>query len=110
MPLPTNPNILQAVHTVYTTDLALPEEWTKDERTNFIEAEADKITWMARARAATLADRSIQDWTRRHGGQLPSPAIQTALRTQARADAVRQILSTELYELITDTDTDTEAD
>ena len=54
----------------------------------------------ARAHAATLGDRSIRDWACRHGGQLPNPSTQAALRTQARADAVRQVLSTELYELI----------
>lgn len=99
-----DPGILHAVQTVYTTDLGLPEEWTDDQRTEFIAAEADKITWMARAQAATLGDRSIHDWTRRHGGQLPNRSTQTALRTQARAHAVRQVLSTELYELIIDTD------
>ncbi len=55
---------------------------------------------MARAAAATLGERSIHDWARRHGGQLPSPSTQTTLRTQARAHVVRQVLSAELYELI----------
>jgi hypothetical protein len=98
-----DPDILHAVQTVYTTDLGLPEEWTNAQRTEFIDAEADKITWMARAQAATFCDRSIHDWTRRHGGP-PSPSTQTALRIEARTQAVRQVLSTELYELIIDTD------
>ena len=66
----------------------------------FIRDEADRITWMARAHAATLGDLSIRDWTCRHHGQMPDPLTQTALRTEARAQAVRQVLSTELYELI----------
>lgn len=100
MPPPVDPAIHRAVQTVYTTDLGLPEEWTDAQRADFINEEADIITWKARAHAATLGDRSVQDWARRHGGQLPNPATQTALRTQARAEAVRQVLSTELYELI----------
>ncbi len=103
MPPPVDPAIHRAVQTVYTTDLGLPEEWTQAHRADFIDAEVDKITWMARATAATLGERSIQDWTRRHGG-LPNLSTQSALRAQARAQAVRQVLSTELYELIIDPD------
>lgn len=100
MPPPIDPAIHRAVQTVYTTDLGLPEEWTQVQRADFIDAEVDKITWMARAHAATLGERSIQDWTRRHGGHLPNQSTQSVLRAQARAQAVRQVLSTELYELI----------
>lgn len=107
MPPPVDPAIHHAVQTVYTTDLGLPKEWTDAQRTEFIDDEADKITWMARADAADLGDRSIHDWAaRRHGGQLPNPSTQTALRAQARADAVRQALGTELYELIPTEDDD----
>ncbi len=100
MPPPVDPAVHRAVQTVYTTDLGLPEEWTEAQRADFIDAEVDKITWMARADAGTLGERSIHDWTRRHGSQLPNLSTQTALRAQARAQAVRQVLSTELYELI----------
>ncbi len=100
MPPGVDPDILHAVQTVYTSDLELPQEWTDAQRAGFIDAEADKMTWMARAHAATLADLSIRDWTRRNHGQIPDPVTQSALRTEARAQAVRQVLSTELYELI----------
>jgi nitrous oxide reductase accessory protein NosL len=85
MPPPVDPAIRRAVQTVYTTDLGLPEEWTEAQRADFIDAEIDKITWMARADAATLGERSIHDWARRHGGQLPNLSTQSALRAQARA-------------------------
>lgn len=100
MPPPADPAIRRAVQTVYTTDLGLPEEWTEAQRADFIDAEIDKITWMARADAATLGERSIHDWARRHGGQLPNLSTQSALRAQARAQAVRHVLDAELYELI----------
>lgn len=99
MPLPTNPDILRAVHAVYTTDLALPEEWTTDQRTEFIRDEADKITWMARAQAETLAETSIRRWAQCNR-KTPDSLTQSVLRTAARAQAVRQVLSGELYELI----------
>lgn len=105
MPPPVDPAIHRAVQTVYTTDLGLPEEWTDTQRADFIDAEVDKITWMARADAETLGERSIHDSTRRHGGQLPNLSTQTALRAQARTQAVRQVLS-ELYELIPAEDDD----
>ena len=51
MPPPVDPAVHRAVQTVYTTDLGLPEEWTEAQRADFIDAEVDKITWMARADA-----------------------------------------------------------
>ncbi|MGF2952120.1 hypothetical protein ACOJVP_07205 [Mycobacterium sp. THU-M116] len=99
MPIPTNPDILRAVHTAYTTDLGLPEEWTDDQREEFIRTEAGKITWMARARAETLAEAGIRHWAQRNR-QMPDPLTQSALRIASRAQAVHQVLSGELYELI----------
>lgn len=102
MPPGIDPGILHAVHTVYSTDLGLPEDWTDAQRTAFLEREADDITWMARAHAATLGDLRIQQWSRGHGGHDPNPSTRAVLRAQARAEALRQVLNTELYELIAD--------
>ncbi|WP_333893235.1 hypothetical protein [Mycolicibacterium gadium] len=100
IPLETDPGILHAVKAVYTTDLGLPYDWTYAQRAEFIEYEADKITWMVRAQASTLGDQSIEQWTRRHDGRAPDPMVQSALRTAARAQALHIVLNTELYELI----------
>lgn len=100
MPLETDPSILHAVKTVYTTDLGLPDDWTDAQRADFILAEAEKITWMVRAEASTLGDQSIEQWTRRHDGRAPDPRVRTALRIAARAQALHIVLNTELYELI----------
>ena len=105
MPLETDPNILHAVQTVYTTDLGLPEEWTDAQRAEFIAAEADKITWMVRAEAGTLIDRWVEQWTRRHS-VAPSPSIRNALSVEARRDAFQSILYAELYEMINCDDED----
>ena len=104
MPLDIDPNILSAVQSVYTTDLGLPDDWTDARRAEFIEAEAGKITWMVRAQASTLGDQSVEQWTRRHGGN-PNSSVQNALRIAARTEALQIVLDTELYELIaSDTD------
>ncbi|MBY0286557.1 MAG: hypothetical protein K2X52_05360 [Mycobacteriaceae bacterium] len=107
MPLETAPGILHAVKTVYTTDLGLPEGWTDAQREEFIEYEANKITWMVRAQASTLGDRSIEEWTRRHDGRAPDPRVRSALRIAARAQALHIVLNTELYGL-TASDTEDE--
>jgi hypothetical protein len=91
---------LSAVYTVYTTDLGLPDDWTDARRAEFIAAEADKITWMVRAQASTLGDQSVEQWTRRHGGNDPNPTVRSALKIAARTQALHFVLNTELYELI----------
>lgn len=100
MPLNADPAILHAVLTVYTTDLSLPEEWTDTQRAEFITAEAEKITWMVRAEAGTIGDRRIEDWSRRTGGEIPDDELRAAMMTLARDQALAQVMSTELYELI----------
>ncbi|WP_133056228.1 hypothetical protein [Mycolicibacterium tusciae] len=100
MPLETDPSILHAVKTVYTTDLGLPHDWTDAQRAELIEYEADKITWMVRSQASTLGDQSIEQWTRRNDGRAPDRMVRSALRTAARAQALHIVLNTELYELI----------
>ena len=101
MPLEADPEILRAVEKVYTTDLGLPEDWTDAQRSEFITYEAEKITWMVRAGAGTVGDRSIEDWTRRSGGQAPDSAVRDTLMAEARAQALALVLNTELYDLIT---------
>jgi hypothetical protein len=104
MPLDIDPNILSAVQSVYTTDLGLPEDWTAARCSEFIEAEAGKITWMVRAQASTLGDQRVEQWARRHGLR-PKSIVENALRIAARTEALHIVLDTELYELIaSDTD------
>lgn len=99
MPLETDPQILRAVQLVYTTDLRLSDDWTDAQRNAFISEEAETITWMVWARAGTLGDQSVEHWQRRHGSY-PSPTEQSTLRITARAEALKYVLQTELYELI----------
>ncbi|MDG5481918.1 hypothetical protein [Mycolicibacterium gadium] len=102
MPLSVNQQILDAVSTVYSTELGLPEDWTDHQRADFIAAEADKIAWMVRAEASTIGDRLIAELGRRSGGTILRLEVRTELMAAARVQAFDSVLSTELYELIAD--------
>ena len=95
-----DPEILTAVQTVYSTDLGLPEEWTDPQRTEFITAEAAKISSMAASMAETLWEQAITAWSRHRNGQTPSHATKVALLEAARKQAAQTVLNNELYELI----------
>ncbi len=99
MPLPTDEGILSTVKTVYTTDLALPDEWDSDQRRGFFEAEAEKIAWMVRAEADTISDENIEKWISQYGCY-PDSSTQRTIRLVARDEAIQSVLKTELYELI----------
>lgn len=95
-----DPEILKAVQTVYSTDLGLPEEWTPKQRTEFLTAEADKISSMAASMAEELWEKAIAVWSRNRGGKTPNHATKVALLESARAQAAQTVLNNELYDLI----------
>lgn len=100
MPLETDPTILSAVDTVYSTELGLPEDWNDAQRSSFIAHEAEVITWMVCAEAGTIGDRSVQEWTRRSGGRVPDHAERIVLIAEARRQALERVLRTQLYEQV----------
>ncbi len=100
MPLATDPQILNAVQEVYTTDLALPEDWTEPQRAAFIAEEAEVITWMVCAEAGTIGDRNVDEWARRNG-HAPDDALRATLMAKARQLAYESVLDRQLYEQIT---------
>lgn len=104
MPLHIDSTILNIVQSVYTTDLGLPDDWPDARRTEFIEAEAGKITWMVWSQASTLADENVEKWARQHGAR-PNSFVRDALRNAAQDAAYHAVLNTELFELIAE-DTD----
>ncbi|KUH91851.1 hypothetical protein AU187_04315 [Mycobacterium sp. IS-1556] len=95
-----DPEILKAVQTVYSTELSLPEEWTPEQRTDFLTAEADKISSMAASMAEELWEKAIAAWSRQRNGQTPNHATKVALLESARAQAAQTVLNNELYDLI----------
>lgn len=96
----TDPEILKAVQTVYSTDLGLPEEWTPERRNQFLMAEADKISAMAASMAEELWEKAIAVWSRNRNGKTPNHATTVALLEAARAQAAQTVLNNELYDLI----------
>ncbi|BBZ04199.1 hypothetical protein MCHIJ_36360 [Mycolicibacterium chitae] len=99
MPLALDPEVLSTVQAVYSSELGLPDDWTQSRRTAFLNAEAEKITWMVRARAGTIGDERVYQWTRQHG-MPPDLETQRQLFSSARTEALRAVLRSELYELI----------
>lgn len=95
-----DPEILKAVQTVYSTDLGLPEDWTEEQRRQFLTAEADKISSMAASMAEELWEKAIAVWSRNRNGKTPNHATKVALLEAARAQAAQTVLNNELYELI----------
>lgn len=95
-----DPEILKAVQTVYSTDLGLPEEWTPEQRDQFLMAEADKISSMASSMAEELWEKAIAVWSRNRNGKTPNHATKVALLEAARAQAAQTVLNNELYDLI----------
>ena len=95
-----DPEILKAVQTVYSTDLGLPEGWTREQRDQFLMAEADKISSMASSMAEELWEKAIAAWSRNRNGKTPNHATKVALLEAARAQAAQTVLNNELYDLI----------
>lgn len=102
-----DPEILNAVQTVYSTDLSLPDEWTPQQRSEFLTAEADKISSMAGSMTETLWEQAIAAWSRSRNGQTPNHATKVALLDAARVQATKTVLNNELYELIETDENDT---
>lgn len=100
-----DPEILKAVQTVYSTDLSLPEEWSPQQREQFLMSEADKISSMASSMAEELWEQAITVWSRNRNGKTPNHATKVALLEAARAQAAKTVLNNELYEPI-ETDED----
>ncbi|BBY46871.1 hypothetical protein MARA_03010 (plasmid) [Mycolicibacterium arabiense] len=95
-----DPEILKAVQTFYSTDLSLPEEWTPEQREQFLTTEADDISSMAASMAEELWEKAIAAWSRQRNGKTPNHATKVALLEAARAQAAQTVLNNELYDLI----------
>ncbi len=99
MPLAIDPEVLRTVQAVYNSELGLPDDWSDSRRAAFLNAEAEKITWMVRAQAGAIGDERVYQWTRQHGVP-PDLELQRHLFGSARSEALRAVLRSELYELI----------
>lgn len=104
----TIPEVQKAVHHVYTTNLSLPPDWTEHQRLQFLTEEAQTISEMVLLNAATQSRHDIETWRREHPDQHLNPTIEEHLSQVAYNSAMRNVLNTELFDLIAPTDPDNE--
>lgn len=95
----TSPEIRQIVDNFYDQHLLLPEEWTARQREDYLETQAANISRQVADLAATMGERAVKDWKRRHG-QAPDYLTRVGLLNTARSQAMETVLTNELYEQI----------
>ncbi|OKH77659.1 hypothetical protein EB75_01225 [Mycobacterium sp. ST-F2] len=94
-----NPELAQIVNEVYTNHDLLPPEWTPQQRQDFLQREAARLSRHVAELAADMADQAVKDWINRHGDH-PDYLTKTGLVNNATNQATELVLSQELYELI----------
>lgn len=95
----TSNEIQQIVTEVYTTHDLLPSEWTPQQRQDFLDREAGRISRQVAALAAEMTDQAVQEWISRHGDH-PDFLTKAGLVNNVTNQAKHLVLSQELYELI----------
>lgn len=99
----TSPEIRQIVTETYNQHLPLPAHWTAQQRQQFLEAEAQRISHQVANVAAQMADQAVRQWQDQHG-QHPDYLTKVGLLNTTRAQAMEIVLNSELYEKIPQTD------
>ncbi len=95
----TSPEIHHIVDNVYTNHLELPPEWTPQQRQDFLDEEASRISVQVDDLAAEMAAATIKQWTQ-DKGQHPDYMTTVGMHNTARLQAMEIVLSQELYSLI----------
>lgn len=89
----------QAVDEVYRQWLALPAEWTHEQRNRFIDLETDRLDRKAFDLTMDLRAAAIRGWMTEHG-QHPDHDTTIRLHQTAEQNAREAIVRTELYDTI----------
>jgi hypothetical protein len=95
----TSPEIWQIVTAVYTNHDLLAPEWTPQQRRDFLDREAARLSRQVAELAAELSEQAIQDWISRTGDH-PDVMTKVGLVNNATLQAKEVVLTQELYELI----------
>src|ERR1700687_1136369 len=61
----SSPEIRQIVDDIYPIHLELPAEWTPQQRREFVEGEAARISLQVAQMAADLGEQAVAEWTSR---------------------------------------------
>lgn len=95
----TSNEIQQIVTEVYTTHDLMPLEWTPQQRQDFLDREAGRLSRRVASLAAEMTDQAVQEWISRHGDH-PDFLTKAGLVNNVTSQAKELVLSQELYELI----------
>jgi hypothetical protein len=95
----TSPEIQQIVIEVYTNHDLLAPEWTPQQRRDFLDREAARLSRQVAELAAELSEQAIQDWINRTGDH-PDVMAKAGLVNTATLQAKEVVLTQELYELV----------
>lgn len=99
----------QAVDDVYRQWLTLPDEWSTAQQQRYLHNLTSRLDRMAAELADTLAAAAITQWTTRRG-QHPDFLTTVALRETALQNARETIVRQELYDLISQDDSEETVD
>ena len=99
----------QAVNDVYRQWLTLPDEWSTAQQQRYLHNLTSRLDRMAAELADTLAAAAITQWTTRRG-QHPDFLTTVALRETALQNARETIVRQELYDLISQDDSEETVD
>ncbi|MBX8690618.1 hypothetical protein HGA11_28740 [Mycolicibacterium septicum DSM 44393] len=103
----TSPEIREIVDNIYDEHLTLPTQWTPQQRDQFLEAEASRISRQVAEVAAQMGEQAVRQWQTEHG-QHPDYLTKVGLLNTTRAQAMEIVLSQELYEKIPQNDESSE--
>ena len=103
----TSPEIREIVDNIYDEHLTLPTQWTPQQRDQFLEAEASRISRQVAELAAQMGEQAVRQWQTEHG-QHPDYLTKVGLLNTTRAQAMEIVLSQELYEKIPQNDESSE--
>ncbi|MEN4464833.1 hypothetical protein VXE65_22715 [Mycolicibacterium conceptionense] len=92
----TSPEIREIVDNVYDQHLNLPPQWTHQQRDEFLEAEAARISRQVAELAAQMGEQAVRQWQTEQG-QHPDYLTKVGLLNTTRAQAMEIVLSQELY-------------
>jgi hypothetical protein len=95
----SSPEIQQTVTEVYAGHGLLPRQWTPQQRRDFLDQEAARLSRQVAESAAELGEQAVQEWMTSHGDH-PDYLTRVGLLNTATASAKEIVLAQQLYGLI----------
>ncbi len=102
----TDWSMRQAAEEVYHQQMRLPEQWSPEQKQQYLSEQASRLESMAVEMAEPMALAAIKEWASRHHGQHPDYETTVGLRNTALANAREAIVRQEVYDLMEPEDED----